>query len=143
MKKYLYKFGIYLIRFYWFIFRPNGYGVKCIVERSDGKILFIKNTYGKGNWNLPGGRIDRGESSEEAVRREVLEEVGIRLDSVTKIGSFISRLEYKKDHIDVFRGIVKTDIIRIQESEISEYVWADKINPPQPISDIVSIALDI
>jgi len=142
MKKYLYKVGIYPIRLYWFLFRPNGYGVKCIIQRQDGKILFIKNTYGKGNWNLPGGRTEKGEASEAAVKREVFEEVGIKLDSVTKIGFFISTLEYKKDHIEVFHGIAKNDVGKIQESEIKEFVWCDKNAPPMPLSKTAKICLD-
>lgn len=142
MKKYLYKFGIYPIRLYWFLFKSKGYGVKCIVERQDGKILFIKNTYGKGNWTLPGGQIEKGETPEEAAKREVLEEVGIKLNSVTKIGSFVSTLEYKKDHIDIFHGITKDDIGVIQQSEISEYVWAERNHPPSPFSNIAKYSLD-
>jgi mutator protein MutT len=143
MKKYLYKVGIYLIKLYWFVFRPNGYGVKCIIEKTDGKILFIKNTYGKGNWNFPGGKIEKGESSETAIKREVLEEVGIGLDSVRKIGSFISTLEYKKDHIEVFHACIQGDVGKVQESEIQEYVWADKYLPPQPLSFIARESLSL
>lgn len=53
-----------------------------LLESSDGKILMgKKNPHGGGvfpdSWHLPGGGIEPGESQQEALRREIKEEVGI------------------------------------------------------------------
>lgn len=45
-----------------------------IVHDKDGKILFIKRL---GKWDLPKGKIEKGESTEQAAKREVEEETGI------------------------------------------------------------------
>jgi ADP-ribose pyrophosphatase YjhB (NUDIX family) len=52
-----------------------------------GRLLLIKRGHepGKGLWSIPGGRIEPGETDEEAVIREVLEETGL----VVTAGSFI------------------------------------------------------
>ena len=42
----------------------------------------------KGYWSLPGGLVETGESLDEAVRREVLEETGLRVQPVEMLGIF-------------------------------------------------------
>ncbi len=45
-----------------------------LVKNDQGKILFI---YRLGKWDLPKGKIEKGESKKEAGRREVMEECGL------------------------------------------------------------------
>lgn len=56
----------------------------------DGALLLLKrkNSPAKGEWWLPGGRIHRGESFEETVRREVKEETGLEVRSQRLIGVY-------------------------------------------------------
>jgi 8-oxo-dGTP diphosphatase len=52
-----------------------------IVRAPDGRVLMAERTAGQispGFWELPGGKIDRGESAEQAAIRELDEEIGIR-----------------------------------------------------------------
>ena len=53
-------------------------GVGAVVVR-DGKALIIKRGHEprKGEWSLPGGRVELGESLVDAVRREIKEETGL------------------------------------------------------------------
>ena len=143
MLKYLYKIGIYPARAYWFIFRPKTYGVKCLIENEKGETLFIKHTYGFNTWSFPGGGIERGETREQAVRREVVEEVGIKLEKVDKIGEIYNELEYKRDTIYVFRASIVGTHGVVQESEIAQVLWARENNLPQPVSPIVLEILNL
>lgn len=56
-------------------------GVGAVIVR-DGKALLIKRAHEprKGEWSLPGGLVDLGESLADAVRREVMEETGLGVD---------------------------------------------------------------
>jgi 8-oxo-dGTP diphosphatase len=56
-------------------------GVLAAVEGPDNTVLFVHQERGPfgGNWLLPGGGIELGESAEDAVIREVSEEAGIEI----------------------------------------------------------------
>src|SRR5664279_2290745 len=49
-----------LLRVYWFILRPTTDGAKCLLTRGD-RILLVRHTYGRSEWDLPGGTVARNE----------------------------------------------------------------------------------
>ena len=62
--------------------------VICYVRRGDEYLLLLKASgrFGGGFWNAPGGKIELGESPEEAARREVREETGLIVNSLDRMG---------------------------------------------------------
>ncbi|SFM79461.1 (deoxy)nucleoside triphosphate pyrophosphohydrolase [Thermodesulforhabdus norvegica] len=67
-------------------------GVTAAVIVRDGKILIARRKPGKkraGFWEFPGGKIRDGESPEECLRRELLEELNIQVAVKTFLGSFV------------------------------------------------------
>jgi putative (di)nucleoside polyphosphate hydrolase len=55
-------------------YRPN---VAAIIQRADGRVLIGQRSDFPESWQFPQGGIDPGESPEQALRREVQEEVGL------------------------------------------------------------------
>jgi heptosyltransferase-2 len=60
--------------------------VNAIITNSENKFLVIKRREGlhKGKWAFPGGEIKKGETSEEALKREIKEEVNLELSKIIK-----------------------------------------------------------
>ena len=54
------------------------------------QVLLVKRAHepGKGEWSIPGGRIEPGETIHDAARREVLEECGIEIEVECILGAF-------------------------------------------------------
>ncbi len=76
-------------------------GVGAVIVR-DGKILLVRRASdpGRGKWSIPGGLVELGESTYEALVREVKEECGLDVE--------VDRL------IDIMDVIVRTDNGRIK-----------------------------
>jgi ADP-ribose pyrophosphatase YjhB (NUDIX family) len=56
--------------------------VGAIIERPDGKILLVRTHKWRNTLGVPGGKIERGETQENALKREVLEETGLTIRAV-------------------------------------------------------------
>jgi 8-oxo-dGTP diphosphatase len=62
--------------------------VGAVVQDAAGRLLLIRRGHDPhaGLWSLPGGRVEAGETLEQAVRREVLEETGLRVTPGAVVG---------------------------------------------------------
>jgi 8-oxo-dGTP diphosphatase len=62
-------------------------GGACAIFDAEGRILLVRHTYGRLNWELPGGGSDPGEAPGETATREVREETGlhVRLERLTGV----------------------------------------------------------
>jgi mutator protein MutT len=65
--------------------------VGAVVVNDAGQLLLIRRGHepGKGLWSIPGGRVEPGETDEQAVVRELLEETGL----VVACGQLLGRVE--------------------------------------------------
>ncbi len=63
--------------------------VGAVINDSEGRLLLIRRGHepGAGLWSLPGGRIEPGETDQQAVAREVLEETGLLVECRQLLGA--------------------------------------------------------
>jgi 8-oxo-dGTP pyrophosphatase MutT (NUDIX family) len=90
----------YGFRIYCFFFRPVRIGVRAMMIQ-DGKVWLVRQTYMPG-WFMPGGGVKRGETLEDAARREAREETGAALGEMKLLGAYTNFTEWKTDHNVVF-----------------------------------------
>ena len=96
----------------------------------DGKIFATQRGYGeyKGKWEFPGGKREEGESGEEALEREIREE----LDSKIKIEKLICTTDYDYPgfHLtmDVYLASLIEGRLTLLEHEDAKWVSLDDID---------------
>lgn len=90
----------FFYRVYCFIFRPVRMGVRVMMIK-DNKVTLVRQTYMPG-WFMPGGGLKRGETLDEAAKREAFEETGAELGELILMGAYTNFKEWKTDHCVVF-----------------------------------------
>ncbi|EOD00126.1 NUDIX domain-containing protein [Caldisalinibacter kiritimatiensis] len=103
--------------------------VGAIIFNPDKKILLCKSSKWDNNYVIPGGHIELGETMEEALRREVLEETGLKIYDINPIGiteSIFSDAYHQQKHFIFIAYICKTDSYDVTlNEEAEEYKWVD------------------
>ncbi|MDQ0247250.1 ADP-ribose pyrophosphatase YjhB (NUDIX family) [Bacillus fengqiuensis] len=103
--------------------------VSGLVLTEDGRYLVVKKHYGglKGKWSFPAGFVEEGETLDEAVIREVMEETGIQADVLGMVGirSGVIRNEISDNMVIFLMRARHTDII-VQEKELEAAAFLTK-----------------
>lgn len=120
---------LFIARSWWYVIRPKTSGAKVII-RNQNEILLIKTTYGY-NYSLPGGGCKKNEIPENAAKRETMEEVGILLDDITPLPSFVTHEEYKEDTVYSFYSEVTNKNYKLDFYEIDKAEWHSLDNLPK------------
>lgn len=125
------------------VFRSKVSGV--ILNSIDQVLLVQINEYKENEWNVPGGGVEEGESDEEALLRELSEELGTEKFNILLKSSIINRYDFPDELIEkiisegknyrgqeqvqfVVRFLGNDSDIHIQTEEIRKYKWVSQNN---------------
>jgi 8-oxo-dGTP diphosphatase len=120
-----------------------GVGVGVMLFKDNKVLLGKRNTdpfkadselKGEGSWTMPGGKLEFGESFEEAAMRETKEETGMTLNKVEVI--CINNDKIKDAHfitIGLFSNDFSGDPKVMEPDEITEWRWFALNELPSPV----------
>ena len=98
-----------------------------LIHDGGGRVLLVRTAKWSGLWGIPGGKIERGESSEQAARREVMEETGLGLKDLrfVMVQDCIDSPEFVRPaHFLLLNYLGKADGTRVTlNDEAEEFCW--------------------
>ena len=98
--------------------------------KEKNKIFATARGYGelKGGWEFPGGKVELGETPQQALIREIIEE----LDTEIKVGELIDTVEYDYPtfhlSMDCFWAEVKEGHLELKEAEAAKWLTKDQLD---------------
>lgn len=102
----------------------------CDNIKEKNKIFATARGYGelKGGWEFPGGKVEPGETPQQALVREIMEE----LDTKIKVGELIDTIEfdYPTFHLsmDCFWAEVRKGHLELKEAEAAKWLTRDQLD---------------
>ena len=103
--------------------------VVAAVIKSNDEIFVTQRGYGefKDGWEFPGGKVEKGETKEEALIREIKEE----LDTVIKVDSYLDTIEYDYPDfhlsMDCFICKIQSGNLILKEHEAAKWLTKDTL----------------
>jgi 8-oxo-dGTP pyrophosphatase MutT (NUDIX family) len=114
-------------------------GAAAFVFDDAGRLLVVKENYGRFRWSLPGGAIEEGESPEDACVREAVEETGAEV----RIDYLVGTYELPDITVHAYRCTIERGEPALQPTEeLSAVEWLRPDAIPDPRSNVLHHALD-
>lgn len=107
--------------------------IKTINEKGESSIFATQRGYGefKGGWEFPGGKIEGGETPQEALKREIKEE----LDAEIAVGELIDTIEYDYPEFHLSMDCFWCEIVRgelvLKEHEDARWLTKEHLKDVQ------------
>ena len=104
--------------------------IKAVNENGETIIFATQRGYGdfKGGWEFPGGKIESGETPQEALKREIIEE----LDTQVSVGELMDTVEYDYPQFHLSMDCFWCQIVRgnlvLKEHEAARWLTKDELN---------------
>ena len=125
--------------------------VGALIHDGNGHVLMVRTHKWGDRWGIPGGKIERGESSTDALRREIREETGLELREIefALVQDCIDSPEFQRpEHFLLLNYVARATSTAVElNDEAEEFRWlspadALALNLNQPTRFLLMEALD-
>ncbi|SFS43894.1 8-oxo-dGTP diphosphatase [Zhouia amylolytica] len=103
--------------------------VVCAIIYRDDKVFIARRKQGKSmasKWEFPGGKIEENESEVEALKRELIEELGMSVDIHKKLGSNIHNYDDFTINLIAYSCEFKSATFTLTDHD--QYIWVEPKN---------------
>ncbi|MBE9537981.1 MAG: RNA pyrophosphohydrolase [Proteobacteria bacterium] len=138
-------------------FRPN---VGIVLANNHGQVLWARRIGGRDAWQFPQGGINKGESPEQALYRELEEEVGLSAANVDVLGCTRGWLRYRlpkrfirsgqssvcigqKQKWFLLRMLAEDDAVRLDLNQKPEFDHWEWVSYWYPLNEVVSFKREV
>ena len=119
--------------------------VAAAIIHHDGRILATQRGYGdyKDGWEFPGGKLEPGESAQQAIVREIREELAVEIEPEQLVMTV--EYDYPTFHLRMhcFWAAIKTGEIRLIEHEAARWVTRDELDSLQWLPADVAVVAEL
>ena len=115
--------------------------VAAIIHDADGRIFATQRGYGewKDWWEFPGGKMEPGETPEEALRREIREELSTEINVEGLVATV--EYDYPKFHLTMhcYRCSLLGDALHLNEHEAARWLEKDELDSVHWLPAVVEV----
>lgn len=103
------------------------FGVKALIIR-DNKFLVMHNNGVKADlWELPGGRMEYGETAEETLKREIMEETGLKVSPIKLLDTWnLIKVDHQITGIIYLCSLEEGEVILSEEHDAFKWINANE-----------------
>lgn len=112
-------------------------GAKALITNAGGKLLLLKRH--SGDWDIPGGRIQKQESVAEALQREVYEETGLQIEEIKPFAMVLTerRIQLQPGDVGLILSVYRCSVrgdkeVRIGE-EHADFSWFESVDAAEAL----------
>ncbi|MDY5252194.1 MAG: (deoxy)nucleoside triphosphate pyrophosphohydrolase [Erysipelotrichaceae bacterium] len=104
--------------------------VVAAIIKKDEKIFATQRGYGnlKGGWEFPGGKIEKGETPQQALAREIMEELNITI----VVEDFLTKIEYDYPtfhlSMECYFASIKSGSIELKEHSSAKWLSKQELD---------------
>jgi len=103
------------------------FGVKALILRDDKFLVMHNNGIKADLWELPGGRMEFGETAEETLKREIMEETGLIVSPIKLLDTWnLIKVDHQITGIIYLCSIEEGEVTLSDEHDACKWVKADK-----------------
>ena len=119
IKNFFYKIATEILRKIYAVLGTSTVGVRALILDDKNRFLMVKHTYRPG-WYLPGGGVNHGETTLGAVKRELIEEAGVIVNTEPELFGIYFQNYLGSDDYPILYIVKDFQLTTSNSSEIAE-----------------------